>query len=89
MDVAENRLRLVGRSGERLAVGDVQFDRVHVLPRPAPVQALQGGLDVIGPEIGDHDIHPRRDERLRHAEPDPARAAGDERGLADDLFHAA
>ncbi len=87
--VAEDALRLVGRAREALAVGDIELDRVHVLPPPALGQALQSGLEVVGTEVGDHDVHPRCDERLAHTEPDPARTAGDERGLAGDLFHAA
>ncbi len=56
---------------------------------PPSSKRCQRRGDVIAPEVRDDDVHPRRDERLGHAEPDPARAAGDERGPARDLLHRA
>ena len=81
--MTEDTLRLVGRASEPLAVGDVQLDRVHGLTG----ERLHGQVDVVPAEIGDHDVHARADERRRHAEPDPAGAAGDECRLALDLLH--
>ena len=50
-------------------------------------ERLHGPVDVVAPEVGDDDVHAGADERLRHPEPDPARAAGDERRPALDLLH--
>ena len=88
VDVAEDALRLVGRTREPVPVGDVELDRVHAVACAAVLEALQGSLDVVLAEVRDHDVHPCGYERRRHAEPDPARPTRDERGLALDLFHA-
>jgi hypothetical protein len=70
-DLAEHLLRLVGGARERLAVGDVELDRVHV-------ELRCGCLEVVVADVGDCDPHARVHERPRHAEPDAAAAAGDE-----------
>ena len=88
VDVAEDALCLVGRARQGFAVGDVELDRVDALLQSTFAEALQGGRDVVGPEVGDHDVHARVHERLGHAEADTARAPGDERGPSRDLLHA-
>src|SRR4029453_5419795 len=87
--VAEDALSLVGRAREAFPIGDVELDGVHALAQAALVEALQGSLDVIGPEVRDNDLHLACAEPLALAEPDPARASGDERGLARNLLHTA
>ena len=52
--------------------------------RPPSSKPLRASVYVFSSQVGDHDVHPRRDECRRHAEPDAARAAGDKRCLAID-----
>ncbi len=83
MNLPEDPLRLIGGAGERLAIGHVEQDRVHV-----SVERRRRGLEVVGPYVGDRHAHACRDERLRHAEPDAAPASGDESDSALDVPHA-
>jgi hypothetical protein len=78
------RSSLFGSDTHRGPVGHVEDDAVQAVGRTelGPRQ-----LEVLGQQIGDRHLHPARLERARHAEPDAAAAAGDERGLAGELTH--
>ena len=83
VDVPEDALGLVGGACERLAIGHVELDRVHVT-----VELRRRGLEVVGPYVGDRHAHARRDEGLGHPEADSAPASGDEGDLAFHVPHA-
>ena len=83
MHLPEDTLGLVGGRSHPRAVGDVDPDRVDL---PAP-QRRHRLVQVLLPDIREHDLHPGPGERPGHAEADPARAPGDERDLALDVLH--
>src|SRR5262249_25108059 len=47
----------------------------------------QRAVEVIAPDVGDHDLHAMRGERLGLPERDAAAATRDERNFAGEIFH--
>jgi hypothetical protein len=80
--VPERALRLVGGAGERLPVGHVQPDREDVA-----AERRRRLLEMVGPHVGDRDVHAGGEERPGHAEADPAPASRDEGDPAFDVAH--
>jgi hypothetical protein len=87
VQVAEDALGLIRCRSHGGTVGHVQLDRMHALDVAVVLEAHRGGLDVIRPQIREHDVHARPDECFRDAEADAARATRDERGLACEVLH--
>ena len=77
MDLAEPRLGLIGGGRVSVAVGDVELQRQH----RADAKLGRGLVEMILPDVGDHDVHAGLLQRLGDAEADAGGAAGDERGL--------
>src|SRR5262245_56972948 len=81
MQLAEPRLGLVRRRAEGGAVGDVELEEVNSLGFGLRL------LDVVVADVRRDHVHAGAGEDPGHAEPDPARAAGDERGPALKIAH--
>ena len=84
-DGAELGLHLVCRRLEAIAAGDIELD-AHNL---AVVEALEGLIDRILPDIGDGDLAALVQKLADQTDADAIGAAGDEGGASCEVLHAA
>jgi hypothetical protein len=82
MHVANRSARVIDRTRKRLAVADVELDRVN---RSTVIEAGDGLVEMVAADVREHDPHPGVQARGCESETDPAATAGDEGGLAVEL----
>ena len=85
MDVAERRVRRLGRALDAHRIGNVTGNALHI--RPDIAQAFDGRRQGVRLDVGQHHLHARLRECPAERQPDAARPARHECRLAAELSH--
>jgi hypothetical protein len=84
MDLSKDPFSLVRGSRHRIAVGNVELNRMNGLSGGQQSRCLR---QMIGPDVGNDDSHAGPNERTCHAEADAAASSRNECDLTFDVLH--